>query len=472
MCAASDVPVFGAEPLPVEAFAGFAGYGDRGTAIQSPGAQAGAYLYAGTALAYEAPGEVEVIPDSLSVLFVSHVGRHGARFLSSDKSVVKLLRYLEGCGELTPVGERVRRLCLTADSVMSGRWGALNALGIEEQSGIGHRMAQRYKDLLDRNDSVYGFSSYVPRCVMSMDELTHGAIWENRSLEVATGSGRRFSPLVRFFDLDSAYVAYKSSESWRKVYEGFADSVCPVATVLRLSREGGRLLERLAEESLRSGTPDSGWAIESAVSERLRGDWPAEWERMAGLSKKKAIDLAEALYGVVAGCSTSAYGTNSEMPATLCDWRDYFTSMEYESLWEMGNLKHYLTYSANGLSLVPSVMARPLLRNIVESLEEAVRDDYTGPAIVVRLGHAETMMPLLSLMDVAGCRYVTSDWGSVADHWMDWDVVPMAANLQLVACRSKESGNLYLVTLRNEIPVGGPENFGDAIERMKMEAGM
>lgn len=463
------------EPSVVEALAGLRCYGDNGDAIQSPGAQAGAYVYAGTSTPYEAPesgASVEVIPDSLDVVFVNHVGRHGARYFSSDKFTRKLSGYLRECGELTPVGERVKRLCSVSDSVMSGRWGALDALGREEQSGIGRRMAERYGALLERRDSVEGIASYVPRCVMSMDELTHGAIWVDRSLEVATGSGKRYTPLMRFFDVDKDYLCYKDSDEWRDVYKSFADSVCPTAVVLRLSAGGARLIERLCDEAIASGVPASGGALEEALSERLRGEWSEDWVKTAGITKADAIALAGDLYSVVSGCAAVSYGSDPEIAYSLCDWRMFFTSREYERLWECGNLKHYLTYSANGLSNSASRMAAPLLRNLVETLEEAAKDDYSGPAIRVRLGHAETMMPLLSLMDLPGCSYVTTDWGSVADRWMDWNVASMAANLQLVLCRSKASGALYLVTLRNENRVGDPERFSAAISRMKRQAGM
>lgn len=454
--------------LAVEALSGMGGYGVQGRCIQDPGAQAGAYVYAGTAVPYEAPGAVVVIPDSLEVVFVNHVGRHGARFLSSDKSVERLRRYLEGCGGLTPVGVRVRDLCRASDSVMSGRWGALDALGREEQSGIGHRMAARYGGLLARNDSVEGISSYVPRCVMSMDELVHGVVWDVRSLEVVTGSGKRFSPLLRFFDESEAYDEYKKTSGWKDVYEGFCDSVCPASVVLRLSEGGSRLIRRLCEESLRDGVDDSGASMELALEARLKGEWPVEWTAMSGLTKKEALDLAGDLYSVVAGCEAVA----PEIAYDVCDWRCFFTSREFERLWECGNLKHYLTYSANGLSDVPATMASPLLRELVESLEDAARKDYSGPAVRVRLGHAETMMPLLALMDLPGCRYVTSEWGSVADHWMDWNVATMAANLQLVLCRSLDGERDYLITLRNEMPVGAPEPLDAALERMRSQAGM
>lgn len=471
MCCLSVCGARADVPSPAEALAGVRGYGEGGCCIQDPGAQAGAYVYAGTSVPYEAPGVVGVIPDSLCVVFVNHVGRHGARYFSSGKSVERLRRYLEGCGGLTPVGKRVLALCRAADSVMSGRWGALDALGREEQSGIGHRFVGRYGALLQRNDSVWGVASYVPRCVMSMDELVHGAVWDCRSLEVATGSGKRYSPLVRFFDSDEAYLRYKKSGGWKAVYDGFCDSVCPTAVALRLSDGGSRLIGRLCAEALRDGVDNSGAALEWALARRLKGVWPAEWESASGLTKKDAVDLSRDLYSVVAGCAAVVYGERPEISYALSDWRGYFTSMEYERLWECGNLKHYLTYSANGLSEVPAAMAAPLLRELVSTLEDAAREDYSGPAVRVRLGHAETMMPLLSLMDLPGCRYVTSEWGSVADHWMDWDVAPMASNLQLVLCRSVDGKGDYLVTLRNERMVGAPEPLQVALERMRRQAG-
>ena len=72
--------------------------------------------------------------------------------------------------------------------------------------------------------------------------------------------------------------------------------------------------------------------------------------------------------------------------------------------------------------------------------------------MTLRFGHAETLMPLLSQLAVPGCRYVTTDWQSVCDYWRDYEVVPMAANLQLLLMRSKGSDRMYVQTLHNEQP--------------------
>ena len=453
--------------LPWEALAGVRGYGVDGVCVQDPGAEAGAFVYAGTALPYEAPWGVVEVPDSLEVVFVNHVGRHGARFLSSDKAVAGLSAYLRGRGDLTPVGRRLLAFCSAVDSVTGERWGALDALGRVEQSGIGGRFAVRYGELLGVNDSVWGFSSYVPRCVMSMDEMTHGVVWRARGVELCTGSGRRFDALLRPFDVDSAYLAYRRAGEWRRVLDGFCDSVCPAAVALRLDMRGARFVERLCGELSRRGVPESGGVMEVALADTLAGEWPAEWVAECGLTKGEALGVARSVYKLVSGVVAMNYGADS-LPVGVCaDWRGYFTEMEYERLWECGNLEHYLTYSANGLSEAPALMARGLLWELVSTLEAAAEPGYAGPGAIVRFGHAETMMPLEALMDLPGCRYVTDDWGSVAEHWQDWNVAPMAVNVQLVLCRRRGSGELYLLTFRNERLVRGVEPWAGALGRLR-----
>lgn len=430
-------------------------------------------VFAGTALPYGAAGDSVggpdwgAVPDSLAVVFVNHVGRHGARFLSSDRTVASLSDFLRGRGELSLVGRRLSVLCGAVDSVTGERWGALDALGRVEQSGIGDRFAVRYAGLLGVNDGVWGFSSYVPRCVMSMDEMTHGVVWRARGVELCTGSGRRFDALLRPFDVDSAYLAYRRAGEWRCVLEGFCDSVCPAAVALRLDMRGVRFVERLCGELARRGVPESGCVMEAALADTLAGEWPAEWVSECGLTKGEALGVARSLYKLVSGVVAMNYEADS-LPVGVCaDWRWYFTEGEYERLWECGNLEHYLTYSANGLSEAPALMARGLLGELVSTLEAASERGYAGPGAIVRFGHAETMMPLEALMDLPGCRYVTDDWGSVAEHWQDWNVAPMAVNVQLVLCRGRESGELYLLTFRNERLVRGVEPWAAALSWLR-----
>lgn len=359
--------------------------------------------YAGTSLPYPCLGDHEAyqVPDSLEVVYIDHVGRHGARFLSKASYTRDMLKFLDDSGSLTAAGVRLRALCHRLDSVTAGRYGALDSIGMVEQTGIGDRMSRRGAEALRQLDSVTAIASYVPRCVMSMDMCSHAVIWNHPKAEMGQGSGPRYNTLVRFFDTDSAYLAYDRSNEWKRVWEAYDAKVSPVDAVRRLIPNG------------------------NAVSD------------------KKLRKMARVMYKIVAGAN-AVFGS--------VDWQAFYTPDEYRRAWQSENLRHYLTYSANGLSLTPSRMSRSLVADIAASLERAAQPGYDGPAMTLRFGHAETLMPLLSQLAVPGCRYVTTDWDRVADHWRDYEVVPMATNLQLLLLRSKGTDRLYVQSLHNEQP--------------------
>ena len=359
--------------------------------------------YAGTSLPYPCLGDHEAyqVPDSLEVVYIDHVGRHGARFLSKASYTRDMLKFLDDAGPLTPAGVRLRALCHRLDSVTAGRYGALDSIGMVEQTGIGDRMSRRGAEALRQLDSVTAIASYVPRCVMSMDMCSHAVIWNHPKTEMGQGSGPRYNTLVRFFDTDSAYLAYDRSNEWKRVWEEYDAKVSPVDAVRRL-------------------IPNC-----NAVSD------------------KKLRKMARVMYKIVAGAN-AVFGS--------VDWQAFYTPDEYRRAWQSENLRHYLTYSANGLSLTPSRMSRSLVADIAASLEHASLPGYDGPAMTLRFGHTETLMPLLSQLAVPGCRYVTTDWDRVADHWRDYEVVPMATNLQLLLLRSKGTDRLYVQSLHNEQP--------------------
>ncbi len=373
------------------------------TAMVTEASAAGVCEYAGTSLPYPCLGDHEAyqVPDSLEVVYIDHVGRHGARFLSKASYTRDMLKFLDDAGPLTPAGVRLRALCHRLDSVTAGRYGALDSIGMVEQTGIGDRMSRRGAEALRQLDSVTAIASYVPRCVMSMDMCSHAVIWNHPKTEMGQGSGPRYNTLVRFFDTDSAYLAYDRSNKWKRVWEAYDAKVSPVDAVRRL-------------------IPNC-----NAVSD------------------KKLRKMARVMYKIVAGAN-AVFGS--------VDWQAFYTPDEYRRAWQSENLRHYLTYSANGLSLTPSRMSRSLVADIAASLEHASRPGYDGPAMTLRFGHAETLMPLLSQLAVPGCRYVTTDWDRVADHWRDYEVVPMATNLQLLLLRSKGTDRLYVQSLHNEQP--------------------
>ncbi|MCM1356565.1 MAG: hypothetical protein NC212_09210 [Staphylococcus sp.] len=341
-------------------------------------------------------------PDSLTPVYINHVGRHGARFLSSSKYTKSLLRALHKADSLrtiTPMGKELITICKFVEERVAGRWGALDSLGMAEQRAIASRAHAAFRPLFV-NQKINAISSYIPRCVMSMDEFTHQLTRLDNKIEIYTSSGRQNSPLMRPWEDDKDYIAFSDSDLWRKVYDEYSERELPQAVALR---------------ALGSNYP-------------FVGD--------------EAKDVSMSIYKVLAGCAAMSINV---------DLQKFFSKAEINALWRVENMHHYLTHSASTLSSAAPDLAVRLLNELIKTMDEAV--DGTNPySVMLRFGHAETLMPILALMHLPGCYYITNYFDTVALHWRDFYVIPMAANLQMILFKS-ESGKYYVRTDLNETPV-------------------
>lgn len=354
---------------------------------------------------YPAPEHPAVFPDTLKPVMINHVGRHGARFPSSPKSVTRLLgalRAAESQKTLTALGRRLMTVAENVIKTVDGNWGALDDLGKAEQRGIASRMYLAAPELF-KGTVVNAISSYAPRCIMSMDEFTHQLARMNNRVELNLASGRRFSQLVRFFDDNGEYKAFRKSEALNSMYDAFIKEHCPLGP------------------------------IERALGAKFDFDSYKE--------SRQTLALDE--FALLSGLSA--------MGMTV-DASQYFTPEEMNALWSVNNIRRYLEYSASVLTPVTSTMATPLLEDLIATTDAFVRGNESVAKVNLRFGHAETLMPLLALMHLPGCYYLTNYLSTVGQHWQTFNVVPMAANLQLILLQS-DSGRYYLRTDLNERPL-------------------
>ena len=354
---------------------------------------------AGSAKPYATRFKRPAVPDSLKVVMINHVGRHGARYPSSPdncEALASALQKAAEAGTLTASGRRLLQLTDYITEQSAGRWGRLDSLGVAEQQGIAARMYVKYPTMFGKDKHVVAISSYKPRCVLSMYEFLHELALLAPSTGMSTASGPENNKLLRFFDENSGYRSLRDSEALKTPLKNVRDALLRDKPACAVAVVGQELADR---------------------------------------------DLAVRMYNVVSGAAAMEIDVN---PA------DWFTKEEYNSLWSLRNLKQYLDYSYSTVSSLPAEIASPLLRDIISTTDKALDGD--GPAVVLRFGHAETLMPLLSLMHLPGAYYISDDFASVGRHWHDFELVPMAANLQLIIFESP-SGVRYARVDINEQPV-------------------
>ncbi len=347
-------------------------------------------------------------PDSLVPVFINHVGRHGARYPASASNCLALRRALahaDSIGTITPLGRSLLKLDDEVIALSNNRWGALDSLGMAEQAGIATRMFYNYTELFSNGGTVKALSSYSPRAMMSMFCFVHQIDRMNNRITVETSTGRVNSDLMRPFDVDQDYLDFRKDKhtTWEPPYEEYFRKTAPVTALKRVLGE-----------------------------------------KYPYASDKDAQELALTEYYVVAGLS--AMGLPSQM-------EKYFTREEANALWSCFNLRQYLQRTATTVSSVPADIAADLVLNLIQTTDAFITGENTSVTAMLRFGHAETVMPLVSLLRLPGCYYLTNYFDTVASHWRDFDVVPMASNVQFIVFKARKSGHYYVRVDLNERPV-------------------
>ncbi|MDE5849291.1 MAG: histidine phosphatase family protein [Muribaculaceae bacterium] len=373
-------------------------------------------LYAGSMMPYDFSGsEISPIwPDSLKPVYVAHVARHGARYISTAKKLEKLQDAISKAvseGTLTKEGRRFDTLLKSVMKATGDQWGLLSTVGAEEERRLASDLYTLLPGLL-KNARVNAISTYVPRVVMTMYEFNHALTVKSSYISICASEGRDFSPLLRCFTADSAYAAYRDNGDWKRVSDRLMDSI--------VSPEPAR---------------------------RILG-------KSSGLSDKHLKKLTLDMYDVLQ--SLTAFG----LPAPT---DEFMSEAEYRACWEVDNLEHYLRNTISPLSSYAGEATAPLLARILSDADAALdarmeanlRKQAGMPPVKTEgydanfyFGHAETLMPLLSLMRLPGCYSDSSDYYTLYERWRDYDVVPLGANLDIIFLESSR-GNTYAAVRLN-----------------------
>lgn len=348
---------------------------------------------------YPAPAAVAEYPDTLTPVMINHVGRHGSRYPASATSantMRRALQHADSLGTITPLGHRFARLIDRIIATTANRWGQLDSLGIDELRGIASRINQRYPTLV-AHGRVRASASYSHRAIMSMYAFTHQLSLHARDIEITTQSGRSNNALLCPFDINADYKRYIADKPYQTIYKAYVDTLAP------------------------------------NTATRLLGQaYPATEDELRQLSIVEYYNLA-----------------NLEAMGLPLEYEPYMTLDEMNRLWSCFNLRQYFQHTAQAVSTLPADIITPLITDIIATGDRAGNDSVT---IHARFAHAETILPLVSKLGLAKCAYLTDEYNTVASHWQDHNIVPMAANVQLIHFTSP-SGTIYVRLDLNEHPI-------------------
>lgn len=355
-------------------------------------------LWRGSMTPYDLSQVPATLPDTLEPIGVVHMARHGARYMTSPSKIDHLRASLAEAAAKAPVTQLADDFNAFLDrmeTATDGRWGLLDSVGYDEERTLGARIAEEMGPAL-HTGSIEAWSTYVPRAIMSMYAYTYRLAMLEPYLNIQTHEGPRQDPLLRFFDTDSVYAEFLDKGDWHEIYDRYVDETVPI-------RPAAALVSTLAD-----------------------------------FSDHKLRSITMKAYAVVR--SAKAMGLDFD-PAP------FFTDDELMACWKADNLRHYLCRTQSQLSDVPVRAARPLLEAVIADVDRVsdLRQPMRG---MFYFAHAETLMPLFSLMDLPGCNAPDAPYAEVWQHWRDTDVVPLAANLDVEVWLDAE-GTLLVSTVLN-----------------------
>lgn len=353
------------------------------------------------------------LPDSLKPIGIVHVARHGARYitaLSKVEDVRKPLLRAAERGTITPAGEKLLALLDEVIRRTDGRWGLLDSLGMAEEKAIAAGMMERFP-MTERGEKLVACSTYVPRCIATMYTYMYTVGSRNSHVDIQTAEGHSSDTLLRFFDTDSAYVAFRKHGDWRAVYDEYADWMVPVSVATRMLGDGG--------------------------------------------DRHEAEKFVMGVYAVLR--SLDAMG----MAVPDGYLSEFMSDEELEACWRVSNLEHYLVRTHSSISALPAAAALPLLRRIEEDIDSLAAGS-DGPRGYFYFGHAETLMPLFSLMSLPGCSAPDVPVKDVWRHWDDSRVVPLGAYLDLEVYRTP-SGRTVVSAVLNGRRISPSEGVPETV---------
>lgn len=357
---------------------------------------------------YPATKALTPTPKGYEPYLMNHYGRHGSRWLTSESMYTDPMGTLckaQEQGKLTAVGEDVLRQVKFIHATSIDRTGDLTTVGERQHHGIGRRMAQNFPEIFKKPGvPIDARSTVVIRCILSMAA-------ECEELAAA-------NPTARFHNDVSQALQYYLNQ--------------PNTPFLKSIRQKTREMRREHERSF----------IKNTSSDRLAGvlfndkQWVADSINMGMLMYQ--------LFDVAANMQSHDYDL---------DLYSLFTPEEMYQQWRERNIRWYLNYAASpqGDGLQPFSQAN-LLKDIIQ-----VADTTRQTAAVLRFGHEVCVMPLACLLELGNCGLVTDDLENLDATWRNYNIFPMACNIQLVFYRPVSGkGDILVKALLNEREISLP----------------
>lgn len=358
-------------------------------------------------MAYPGPVQQQLTPApaGMQPFYLSHYGRHGSRFHTKRSMYYDpylTLARADSLGKLTPKGRDVLVHLNRIRQDAENRWGDLTTIGAKQLREISHRMYERFPELFQDRADVDARSTSVGRCILSMENALLELLRHNRHLNIHHNATHRDMDYLNL--QDKKLMAMKFNKPARTIYKKYTDQL----------NDCSHLMGVLFNDT-------------AYVNHQVNA---------AELSLQLLL-IASIMQNTELGQEINLY--------------DIFSVDEAYRMWKIGNIRWYIGWGAAPVNgSVQPYTQRNLLRKMLADADSCVYSEQTH--VQLRFGHETVLLPLLCLLDVNGLGVTTHEMDRLEDYgWINYQIVPMGANLQLVFYRrNPQDRDVLFKVLLNE----------------------
>ena len=342
------------------------------------------------------PVELTPAPKGYKAFYLSHYGRHGARYAWQSDMYSRLHNVFGAAQEgdnLTELGISYRERFESLYPEVQYRTGDLSRKGWQQQQELAQRMYHNYPELFEDDAYVMARTSTSTRCVMTMSAFCLGLKGMNPKLDIFENFGRYFLPAILPLDGNNPFREEKyliTEEPFEETYEQYVARNIDSKTILT----------RLFKD------PDK--AVEPA----------------------KQWDFVSYLYLFAAGMKSLD---------TDLEFYDIFTAEERVALWKADNFQFYWYAWPTRYGYMP------IVKDIIAKAEERIASGKKGADL--RFGHDYTILPLMMILDLDGMGKEVKNPDDISS-WCRTSQVPMGANVHFVFYKNN-AGDILFKVLHN-----------------------
>lgn len=335
-------------------------------------------------------------PKGYKPFYISHYGRHGARYAWQSDIYDSLRDFLAGADSidnLTPAGKEFFRKFETLYPDVRYNIGELSHKGWVQQQELASLMYENFPKVFTDDARVEAATSPAGRCIMTMSSFCAALQGKNPDMEVEEHLGNIYLPAILPLNASNPFIKEfeKQEVLVRETWEEY----------IARKIDTKELLGKILKDVDKSVAPEDRWM------------------------------KIHYLYFFINGMGSLD---------TDLDFTDIFTLEQRIALWEIDAFQFYTRAWGNHMGF------KPIVDDIIAKADDRIASGEKGADL--RFGHDSSILPLMMVLNVNGFGTVVAD-SDIIPVYCQPDNVPMGANLQMVFYRSKNNPEILFKVLFN-----------------------